>query len=118
MPFEFQAQLTKKKHHKNKVLQMRVQDSLNIDPRLPQKRRREETETEIAAIEDKNERKRRKKEERARQSASEGDIQPISQLRPAIIGTLEGEPKKAKMRKDEDARKIDEQLAMVCLSKY
>lgn len=117
MPFEGQDPLTKKKYHKKKGLQMPVQGGININPRLPQKRRRDETETEIAAIEDKNERKRRKKEEKARQSAPEDDIQPISQTRLAIIGTVEGEPKKAKMRKDEDAKKIEPSLAMVCLSK-
>lgn len=106
------------KKHKKKGPQMPVQGSFNIDPRLAQKRRRDETENETAAIEDKNERKRRKKEQKARQSALEDDIQPISQLGPVIIGTLEGEQKKAKMQKDEDARKIQKPLAMVCLLKH
>lgn len=77
--------------------------------------------TEIVVIEDRNERKRRKKEDKARPGASKEDIQPISsvqELGPPIIGTLEGEPKKAKTRKDEDARTVEEPLAKVCLSKH
>ena len=99
---------------------MPVQSSINIDPRPSKKRRRDELETEIVAIESKSEVKRRKKEEKARQRAREEDIQLISlgqKLGPTIIGTLEGEPKKVKTRKDEDARKVEEQLAMVSLSK-
>ncbi len=118
MLFEFQAPSTKKMHHKEKGLRTLVQNSINIDPRPSKKRRRDEPETNIAAIEDK---RRRKKEEKARQRAPAEDIQPISpgqKLGPAIIGTLEGEPKKAKTRKDEDARKVEEPLAMVSFSKH
>ena len=122
MSFEFQAPSTKKVHHKEKVLRIPVQKSNNIDPRPFKKRKREETETEIVAIEDRSERKRRKKEEKekARQRAREEDIQLISPRQKsgsAITGTLAGEPKKAKMRKDEDARKVEEPPAMVSLSK-
>lgn len=75
---------------------------------------------ETVAIEDKSERKRRRKEEKARQRALEEDIQLISpgqKFGSAIIGTLAGEPKKAKSRKDGDARKAEEPPAVVSLSK-
>ena len=99
---------------------MPVQNSINIDPRPSKKRRRDEPEMETVAIEDKSERKRRRKEEKARQRALEEDIQLISpgqQFGSAIIGTLAGGPKKAKSRKDEDARKVEEPPAVVSLSK-
>lgn len=117
MPLEFQAPHTKNIHHKKKGLQLPVQDSLNIDPRPSKKRRREDTGTEIVMIEDRNGRKRRKKEDKTRRGALKEDIQPISsvqELGPAIVGTLEGEPKKAKTRKDEDARTVEEPSAKVC----
>jgi hypothetical protein len=123
MPFESQAPRTKKIRHKKKGRQLLVQDSINIDSRPSKKRKRDETGAEIVVIEDKNERKRRKKKDEARQCALKEDIQPIpippvQELGPTIIGTLEGEPKKATKRKDEDARTVEEPLAKVCLSKH
>jgi len=120
MPLELQALHTKEKEtpHKKKGLQPSVRDSVNIDPRPSKKRRRDETETEIVSIKDKNERKRRKKEDKTKERALAKDVQPITLVQgpgPTIIGTLEGKSTKAKKQKD--ARKVEEPLAKVYLSK-
>ena len=120
MSLEVQAPRVKGKHRKKKGLQPLAQDNIVVDPRPSKKRRRDETETEIMAIEDKKERKRRKKEEKAKQRALQGDIlsiSPVRELGPTITDTFREEPKKIIIMKQKDGRNIEESLAEVCLSK-